>query len=122
MGIRTRASGWDDHGFGARAGKARRSLGTACLDDAVAALHAHEHRADLDVVLLRAYARCIDGQADIANRRIADVLDPMPGSPPDTASLECWRQRHSGRSSHSRVTPPTRGGMHRYASGCATHM
>lgn len=68
----------------------------------------------------RAYAHCIDGQADVANRRIADVLDPMKGSPPDTASLERWRQRHSGRSSHSRVTAPTRwGGMHRYASAVA---
>jgi hypothetical protein len=58
------------------------------------------------------YAHCIDGQADVANRRIADALDPMKGSPPDTASLEPWRQRHSGRNSHSRVTR-RRGGVGR---------
>jgi hypothetical protein len=44
------------------------------------AARAHEHRDVLDAVLLRVYAHCIDGQADVANRRIADALDPMKGA------------------------------------------
>jgi hypothetical protein len=37
---------------------------------------------------------------------------PDEGRPPDTVSLEPWRQRHSGRNSHSRVTC-RRGGVGR---------
>jgi hypothetical protein len=44
------------------------------------AARAHKHQDDLDAVLLRVYAHCIDGQADVANRRITDALDPMKGS------------------------------------------
>ena len=41
-------------------------------------------------ILLKTYAHCIDGQADAANKRIADALgtsnDPVGASPGDTDS------------------------------------
>ena len=58
------------------------------------------------VVLLKIYAHCIDGQADAANKRIADALgsggeNPDPGSQgedgqasgqPELEPVDCWKQ------------------------------
>jgi hypothetical protein len=61
-------------------------------------------------ILLKTYAHCIDGQADAANKRIADALDPQdtePGPGEGDDSEEAFQKSRSA-AQDGQLTAPTR--------------